>query len=410
MNKQAGQIVLYLMLSICLTAGMWAYMRWSNHIATQSLTANIDRLDQSLDRKEFRLTQAQTDRQAMVEQLAQLSHQRRQEAADFLLKENTLKQELGDWQARFSQQEDSAAKLQQAVLAKDTVIDNLQKQISEKSLGIDTLTNEKQSLVADIAVMTEALSTGKSTVAALALERDNIAGQVQVLEDELAQLNQYSEQLNTQYTRVQGELASEIERAKNYSAQLETLEERYAREQAALVALEKEIEEYRAQNQSLEQTNALLLTNKEQLDVEKRQLIEQYENGIAVIRLPNRILFDTGSAQLNRQGRETLALVARSLKAFPQHLISVEGHTDHRPIGNTLVKRYPSNWELSSARAASAIRVLVDESVPAQQFQVVGFADTRPLVAKANTEQLGQNRRIEILLLPPLERKQQELN
>lgn len=379
-------------------------------MAVQSLNQNIERLDSVLVEKSQTLKQLEDEKQVLVSELAKVKTRFDSESARFLTQEQTVKNELAATQSQFEEQGRTVLALNQAIQQKDATIARLQTQVTQKSSGMDSLLVEKQTLLLDIETMNTKLTAGNAEVAALARERDEITAQVQALEGQLTELNQYSEQLDQQYKRVQSELAFEMERSQNYSQKLETLEEQYAREQAALATLEQEINQYRADNQSLQKVNSSLLNNNQQLDVEKRQLIQQYENGISVIRLSNRILFDTGSAQLSQQGRETLALVARTLKEFPEHLISVEGHTDHRPIGNTLINRYPSNWELSSARAASAIRVLVDQDIPAQQFQVVGLADTRPLVEKSVTEQLNQNRRIEILLFPPIERKQKEIS
>lgn len=410
MNKQTGQVVILLLLVVCLTAGLWAYMRWSNHNALQSLNEDINRLDSSLERKNQLIQQLGDEKAALVSELANNKNRLESEAKRFLAEQQAISRELADVKEQFDKQAGVLSALNESLANKNKAIDGLQQQVTEKNSGIDSLLVEKQILTADIEAMTLRLAAGNDEVAVLGKERDSITEQVQVLEKQLTDLNQYSEQLNQQYTRVQTQLASEIERSQSYSQKIETLEEQNAREQTALASLEKEINQYRADNQSLQAVNSSLLDNNQQLGVEKRQLIQQYENGISVIRLPSRILFDTGSAQLNRQGRETLVLVANTLKEFPEHLISVEGHTDHRPIGSALVSRFPSNWELSSARAASAIRVLVGENIPAKQFQVVGFADTRPLVDKTQLALLNKNRRIEILLFPPVERKQKVIS
>ena len=410
MNKQTGQIALLLLLVVVLTAGLWGFMRWNNHQAIESLNDNILRLDSSIERKNQLIEQLEGDKKQLIAELATQKNRSTVEATRFLGEQQALRLELTDMTQQLNTRVSQLSETSALLAGKEATVANLQEQLIEKSSGIDSLLEEKQILTSDIEAMTVKLATGNDEVTALAQERDSIAEQVQSLEQQLTELNQYSEQLSQRYTQVNRQLESEIERSEEYSQKIETLEEQNAREQAALRALEQQINQFRADNESLQEVNSSLLDNNQQLDGEKRQLIQQYENGISVIRLPNRILFDTGSAQLNAQGAETLALVARTLKEFPDHLISVEGHTDHRPIGSVLARRYPSNWELSSARAASAIRVLVGEDIPSTQFQVVGFADTRPLVDKTQTQLLGKNRRIEILLFPPVERKQKVIS
>ena len=410
MNKQTGQIALLLLLVVVLTAGLWGFMRWNNHQAIESLNDNILRLDSSIERKNQLIEQLEGDKKQLIAELATQKNRSTVEATRFLGEQQALRLELTDMTQQLNTRVSQLSETRALLAGKEATVANLQEQLIEKSSGIDSLLEEKQILTSDIEAMTVKLATGNDEVTALAQERDSIAEQVQSLEQQLTELNQYSEQLSQRYTQVNRQLESEIERSEEYSQKIETLEEQNAREQAALRALEQQINQFRADNESLQEVNSSLLDNNQQLDGEKRQLIQQYENGISVIRLPNRILFDTGSAQLNAQGAETLALVARTLKEFPDHLISVEGHTDHRPIGSVLARRYPSNWELSSARAASAIRVLVGEDIPSTQFQVVGLADTRPLVDKTQTQLLGKNRRIEILLFPPVERKQKVIS
>ena len=74
--------------------------------------------------------------------------------------------------------------------------------------------------------------------------------------------------------------------------------------------------------------------------------------------------------------------------------VEVEGHTDDLPISSA---RYPSNWELSTARAGAAARYLIDHGVPAARIRAVGYAETRPLVPNDSRENRGKNRRVEFL-------------
>ena len=399
-SKQAGNIVLVLLLAVALTAGLWAYMRWSNHTVVESLTSDIDQLNSSLEDKGQSIERLEGENQRLMAELAEAQSNLQEQNTSFIEKERGIQTNLDNLSTRFNQQQLTVEALNRSLEGKDAEIIRLQTEITQKKASIDTLE-------ADNSKVSSQLDSLSANIDSLKTELEARDQQISSLEQQLTSVGQYSEQLNQQYTQVQGQLENEIERSQSYSQQLESLEEQFSREQDALAKLEQEINQYRLDNKSLQQENSSLQDNNQQLDDEKRQIIQRFENGISIIRLPNRILFDTGSAQLNRQGRDTLAIVASTLKTFPQHLISVQGHTDHRPIGSVLSDRYPSNWELSSARAASAIRILVDEGIPADQFQVVGYADTRPIVDKADAEQLSQNRRIEILLFPPASRRQQ---
>ncbi|WP_114394027.1 OmpA family protein [Oleisolibacter albus] len=110
------------------------------------------------------------------------------------------------------------------------------------------------------------------------------------------------------------------------------------------------------------------------------------------ITLQDRILFASGSAALEPTALATLETLAATLAAVPG-TITVAGHTDDVAISTA---RFPSNWELSSARAAAVVRTLIASGVPAERLQAVGYADTRPL--DRTPENRARNRRVEILV------------
>jgi chemotaxis protein MotB len=79
--------------------------------------------------------------------------------------------------------------------------------------------------------------------------------------------------------------------------------------------------------------------------------------------------------------------------------VKVEGHTDNRPIGTY---RFPSNWELSSARASSVIRYIIQtENLDPKRFIAVGYGDTRPIAPNDTRENLQKNRRVEVIITDP---------
>ena len=182
-----------------------------------------------------------------------------------------------------------------------------------------------------------------------------------------------------------------------------------ARQQLALKQAENETysetiarlqTEMSAEADAMNKLEAKLQSQLAQLNQEKEQLVTQLEDGTTAIKLPESILFASGSAELNAEGRQALGLLAEALQSFPNYLISIQGHTDSRGIAPSTLQQYPSNWELSSARAAIAVRELIGQKIPAGQLQAVGFAATRPLVAETSRATRQQNRRIEVILLP----------
>ncbi|MCW8962407.1 MAG: OmpA family protein [Gammaproteobacteria bacterium] len=130
--------------------------------------------------------------------------------------------------------------------------------------------------------------------------------------------------------------------------------------------------------------------------------IEQVRDKFTVIRVGDKILFDTGSSQLKPRGREVLGLIANTLGKFPDRQVRVEGHTDNKPIVSPAIKRrYPSNWELSSARATAAVRFLIEGGgLDPARVIAVGLGEYHPIASNDSTQDRARNRRIEIVLMP----------
>ncbi|MDR5708888.1 MAG: flagellar motor protein MotB [Armatimonadota bacterium] len=111
------------------------------------------------------------------------------------------------------------------------------------------------------------------------------------------------------------------------------------------------------------------------------------------------LLFDTASADLRPEAEPVLRAVARAIRARSELQVRVEGHADARPIHTY---RFPSNWELSSARAGAVVRRLMHLSgADGTRFTIVGYGDSRPVRRGTDPVDLARNRRVEILLLRP---------
>ena len=113
----------------------------------------------------------------------------------------------------------------------------------------------------------------------------------------------------------------------------------------------------------------------------------------------DRILFDSGSVEINRKGRQLLLAVAATLKNSRNQSIVIEGHTDNAPLGPKLRNRFPSNWELSAARACAVARFLQKNGgIEPGRMSVRGYSYYRPVASNKTAEGRRQNRRIEIVL------------
>jgi chemotaxis protein MotB len=117
--------------------------------------------------------------------------------------------------------------------------------------------------------------------------------------------------------------------------------------------------------------------------------------GLVIRVLTDKLLFDSAKATVKPPGTELLGSVARLLQT-DDHTISVEGHTDDLPIANA---HYPSNWELSTARASSVVRTLAHAGVFQRRFEAAGYADLHPIDSNSTAPGRTRNRRVEIVLL-----------
>jgi chemotaxis protein MotB len=196
---------------------------------------------------------------------------------------------------------------------------------------------------------------------------------------------------------------------------LENLEAKYNDLEDKNLQLSKDIEKLR---QELEERESVIEEQKtviNELDVTRQKIENDMQEQIAAqevkieeiegklkVTFVDKILFDTGSAEINPRGKEVLSTIAGSLKENENQDIVVEGHTDNVPIGMVLKDRFPTNWELSTARATAVVRFLQDNGgLNPERLTACGYSYYRPVASNDTEEGRSQNRRIEIILIPP---------
>ncbi|MFB9869429.1 OmpA/MotB family protein [Vreelandella sulfidaeris] len=124
--------------------------------------------------------------------------------------------------------------------------------------------------------------------------------------------------------------------------------------------------------------------------------VSQGREGVT-LRIDDSLLFSSGQAVLTPQGRDVIEGLMAVLASFDGQ-ISVEGHTDSVPIST---RRFPSNWELSSARAIAVVRHLERQGFDVSRMRAIGYADTQPMEPNATAAGRAANRRVELLLRQP---------
>ncbi len=196
--------------------------------------------------------------------------------------------------------------------------------------------------------------------------------------------------LLAQLTRVEEQLAHAEKHASQTESKLGGAQARVAELLAEADELKRANEAATSAQQSLESQMREALASK---DITISEL-----QGKLTLSILDRILFDSGQAVIKPEGQEILRKLAAVLDQFPNRQIHVTGHTDNVPIHTTL---FPSNWELSAARALAAVRFLVEAAgVNPTRLAAVANGEFQPVADNASPEGRAKNRRIAIVVLP----------
>jgi chemotaxis protein MotB len=140
------------------------------------------------------------------------------------------------------------------------------------------------------------------------------------------------------------------------------------------------------------------MSKKLQKMVDAGKLGVRVRDGRLVMRLPQDVLFPSGSAALSREGELSLMEVAVILRQFPDRRFMVAGHTDNQPVK----EMYKDNWELSMARALVVARFMIEAKMRPENIVAAGYGEFDPIAKNATPEGRRENRRIEVILLPDL--------
>ncbi len=174
---------------------------------------------------------------------------------------------------------------------------------------------------------------------------------------------------------------------------IEALKFELKQEKMTVQQKEKEVSE-------LDRTRREIETSLKQQIAQKDIKLEEIE-GKLKITFVDKILFDSGSVKVKPKGQEVLLKLADSFKDSENQKIAVEGHTDDVQIGSALLDRFPTNWELSTARATAVVRFLQEKgNIAPERLTASGFGFYRPVESNETPEGRKQNRRIEIILVP----------
>lgn len=209
--------------------------------------------------------------------------------------------------------------------------------------------------------------------------------------------------LETEVKRLGGSLSEATAREATLKSELGQTSAELASTQQNLAATTEELERLRKQReQTAKMAKAfrdLALKLKSMVDSGKLSVVVR--NGRMTLNLPDDILFPSGSAELKKEGQEAIRALAGVLSGVAERNFLVCGHTDNVPVGRG--NRFKSNWDLSTARAVTVTKLLLEEGVPAARLAAAGFADGDPVADNGSKDGRQKNRRTEIVLMPNIE-------
>jgi chemotaxis protein MotB len=259
--------------------------------------------------------------------------------------------------------------------------DYLRKQAEADALSRDlaALTTENQGLQ-------ERISAFQENVRGL---QEEISGLHAVKENLTAERNGLNARLNT----LVAETNRTIEELRNRNTELEG-DKLMLEESIALLKKSKE-----AEVKTVSRTYEELFAEMKG-EIEQGQIAITELQGKLTVDVLDKILFDSGRAEIKPEGLAVLKRVFEILMTVSDRVIRIEGHTDNIPIAGALAKRYPTNWELSAARALNVTRYLEKEGIDPSILSAAAFGEYQPVAENDTPVGRAKNRRIAIILLP----------
>lgn len=245
----------------------------------------------------------------------------------------------------------------------------------------------------------QSLQEQQAAYTTLAAENAGLKGELKRLSGEFAALNLEKDALGASKKGLEESLKSTSD-AKNQkigelSQRLSSLEaeNRTLRDELAQLQKLKEIEV-----QKTSRTYEELLENMKG-EISKGEVTISELKGKLTVNLVESVLFDSGKAEVKPNGLVVLQKVIDILKNLKDKAIRIEGHTDNVQIGGLLARKYPTNWELSAARAINVARYLQLQGIDPALLAAVAYGEYKPVAPNDSDEGRAKNRRIEIVLV-----------
>ncbi len=288
--------------------------------------------------------------------------------------------------------------LSRDLAAAQTELANSKRRVEECTAQVNTLLRERDELRSQLAAsqaVGEELKNQNEKLNSLLKSKD--VSQAQVIQETMdlnKKLRDTNTDLREQLARKEGELRA--------------AQDKLAQAGADLAGLQQQIDQL---NRQKDEDLARLKATYDELvgslkgEIEAGQVqISRMKDRLSV-NLVEKILFDSGKAEIKPAGLEVLAKVGEQLAKVKSKRVQIEGHTDNVPISGKLQERFPSNWELSAARAMAVVHFLQDKvKIDPVLLSAAGYGEHQPALGNDTVEGKAANRRIEIVLLPLYEK------
>ena len=195
-------------------------------------------------------------------------------------------------------------------------------------------------------------------------------------------------------------LENSKEKVQSLEGELEMLNRRRDELVQQLQTKESLVDDLNAKHKAAEEQLNTLRSQMASVTKSAELEIQNLKDSVTLIRMDSDIVFRPGSTRIRQSGQLVLDKVIAYALSVSDRVISLEGHTDSIPISADKQDRFPSNWELSAARAGSAVRYLQANGIAAGRMRIAGYGEHRPVADNSTEQGRSANRRLEIVLSP----------
>jgi chemotaxis protein MotB len=369
--------------------------------------AHGERLQQQLASLQQNLDQESSQRKSVEASVAQLQgeiQQAQQQAESLTRERDALRSRSEDLQAKLDALDKDKAHLNTELGDVRSQIQDLEQKLASGNASaqdqISRLQQRANELEGDAGRMAKEREQLRQEQSQLAATLEQERQRLKMEEADKARLREAQSQLAASLEQERQRLKiGEADKAQ-LAASLEQERQRLKTEEADKARLEQERAAKEEEIKRLTRTQEELSRSLRD-EIAKGTITIQQVRDRLTINMVDRVLFDSGQAQIKPAGIKVLKQVGDVLKTVTDKQIRIEGHTDNVPISIKLQDRFKTNWELSTARATTVVRYLIDQGgVDRQSLSAVGYAETHPVASNETDEGRSANRRIEIILYP----------